>query len=180
MFGRVLWLALAVLIPVIFVIIRFWNVLEPAIIGLLSSNQAPKNLWSYLSGQRINLLTRAIPLLLSFAFARIVAYLQLDEPSSLSEFAKKKFSENPDYRIITFGHTHNPDQFTENGKCFINTGTWIPIIETSSAELREDKTFTFLHLQPDLKGILQPAPLQRWNDDATREEFLVLVERKDE
>ena len=39
------------------------------------------------------------------------------------------------------GHTHDPDQFQIDGKWFYNTGTWIPILGTSSAELRRDRMF---------------------------------------
>ena len=80
------------------------------------------------------------------------------------------------------GHTHNPGQYLfDKDKRFYNTGTWIPIIETSTADIREDKTYSFLHLIRDENNKLVPAGtglLQRWNDDGGRQENLVLVKRK--
>ena len=106
---------------------------------------------------------------------------QLAEPSSLDKFARIRF-EGTNYRIMTMGHTHNPGEYVfQNNKRFYNTGTWIPVIETSTAEVREDKTYIFLHLLRDNEGKLQPADnglLQRWNDDAGRSDSLVLIERK--
>ena len=83
---------------------------------------------------------------------------------------------------MTMGHTHNPGEYLFNkNKRFYNTGTWIPIIENSTADIREDKTYTFLHLKRDKDNKLFPAEnnlIQRWNDDAGRGEDLVLVKRK--
>jgi hypothetical protein len=79
------------------------------------------------------------------------------------------------------GHTHNPGQYCfSDGIMFYNSGTWIPIIETSTAEVREDKTYTFIHLTRDKDSKIVPAKngLQRWNDDAGRSEPQILVQRK--
>ena len=76
------------------------------------------------------------------------------------------------------GHTHNPQQFNEGGRWFYNTGTWIPIVETSTGELRKDCTYTFLHFKRDATGGLQPTSLQRWDDEAERFEYLPIVTRK--
>lgn len=120
-------------------------------------------------------------LLLSYLLSRIVSSYQLSEPESLADNALDIFRRNSGYKIITMGHTHNPSEYVfADGRRFYNTGTWIPIIETSSAEIREDKTYTFLHLIRS-EGMLQPANdglLQRWNDDAGREEPLVITQRK--
>jgi hypothetical protein len=79
------------------------------------------------------------------------------------------------------GHTHNPGEYVfDKNKRFYNTGTWIPVIETSDASVRSGYSYTFLHLeQKDSK--LQPANgnlLQRWNDDAGRADPQLLIERK--
>ena len=85
---------------------------------------------------------------------------------------------------MTMGHTHNPGEYIFNinndNKRFYNTGTWIPVIENSTADIREDKTYTFLQLVRDEKANLQIANngLQRWNDDAGRAEPQILLERK--
>lgn len=106
-----------------------------------------------------------------------LAQFQLSEPDSLSKFARLRFEENPNYRLITFGHTHNPDQFQMSGLWFYNTGTWIPVIETTATNLREDRQFAFLRL--DHNGSrLQPGVMQQWHDDAGRGEPMTLIRRK--
>ena len=179
MFHKVFWFILALLIPIGLVIC--FNL--PAINSLIKEIlkvQEGGGIWATILEQAKNL----VLLLLSYFFSRLVAWFQLTEPSSLDKFAKLRF-EGTNYKIITMGHTHNPGEYIFNinndNRRFYNTGTWIPVIETSTAEVREDKTYTFLHLIRDNAGKLQPAEgglLQRWNDDAGRPEHQVLVERK--
>jgi hypothetical protein len=113
--------------------------------------------------------------------SRIVGWFQLSEPDTLDRPAKK-LMKGTNYRIATMGHTHNPGEYIfDDNKRFYNTGTWVPVIETSSADVREDKTYTFLHLIRDKDGKLQPSNeglLQRWDDEAARAELQVLLERK--
>ncbi|MBL1211725.1 MAG: hypothetical protein HND52_00085 [Ignavibacteriae bacterium] len=120
-------------------------------------------------------------LLLSYLLSRAVAWFQISEPSSLNKCAQNRLK-GTDYRIMTMGHTHNPGEYIfEENKRFYNTGTWIPVVETSSADIRQDKTYTFLHLERDADGKLQPADnglLSRWNDDAERFERQVLIKKK--
>jgi UDP-2,3-diacylglucosamine pyrophosphatase LpxH len=111
----------------------------------------------------------------SYLLSRLVAYLQLTEPSDLSEFARQKFAQHPEFRLATMGHTHNPNQFLENGRWFYNTGTWIPIVELSTAEVRADRTYTFLHFRRSLSGELLPAVVERWDDEAGRAEELLII-----
>ena len=116
---------------------------------------------------------------LSYILSRLVAWFQISEPSSLNNFAEERLK-GTNYRIMTMGHTHNPGEYIfEGNKRFYNTGTWIPVIEQSSADIREDKTYTFLHLERDADGKLQPANnglLERWNDSAERFEPLILIQ----
>jgi len=118
---------------------------------------------------------------LAYILLRLVAWFQLTEPSSLFKYAKERIKDT-EYDIISMGHTHNPSAYLfDDGKRFYNTGTWIPIIETSTATVRKDRTFTFLHLIRDNFGKLKPAYeglLQRWNDDADRPEALIILKRK--
>ncbi len=115
----------------------------------------------------------------SYLLSRIVAYFQLGEPFSTADDARKIFAREPRYQFIAMGHTHNPQQFvTERGQWFYNTGTWIPIVETSSGELRKDCTYTLLHFGRDSAGRLQPSSLKRWDDEAERLEDLPIVTRK--
>jgi hypothetical protein len=119
-------------------------------------------------------------LFLSYALSRLVGWFQLSEPSSLEKYAQIRFTGTA-YRIMTMGHTHNPGSYLIDEKClFYNTGTWIPVIENSTASVREDKTFTFLHLVRDEVDKLVPAGgvLQRWDDDAGRAESQLLLQSK--
>ena len=152
--ARVLLLVLAVVVPPI-ALITYQVCARPGIVlGILE--------W---------VATLAVVQLLVQALAQF----QLSEPDSLSRFARIRFDENPAYRLMTFGHTHNPSQFREEGeRWFYNTGTWIPVIETSAAELREDRTFTFLRLDHD-GARLQPGILWQWDDAAGRPEPMILI-----
>ena len=117
-----------------------------------------------------------LSLIISYGIGRLVVWLNLTEPDDLNKDARNKLRENKPYRLITFGHTHNPDQFKDDGRWFYNTGTWIPIVELSNAQIREDKTYTFLHLKPDSSGKLE-GELSRWDDEAERPESAVVIRR---
>ncbi len=175
MFQRVFTAAIAILIPVVLFAIGFWDYISP----IFNSSQ-PENssgILSRLLQEGMNFLGNFGTLFLSYLFARVVAYFQLEEPSTLSSFAQNVFAKRPKIELITFGHTHNPDQFNNNGKKFFNTGTWIPVVEISSAEIRFDKTYIFLRVIIDNDGNLKSSPLQRWNDDANRPEYLSLIKK---
>lgn len=111
----------------------------------------------------------------SYFLGRLIAYLQLLEPSTLNPFARDFFRGSPQYRMATFGHTHNPDQFTDGNHHYCNTGTWIPVVETSTADLRTDLTYTFLEIGRDAQGLPLPPFLQRWDDDGGRAELLRVI-----
>ena len=179
MFNRIFWFILAVLLPFIIVFL-FYPQIITIIKDQLSNIQEPSDVVAFL----INQLKNIGPFILSYLLARLVAWFQLSEPSSLNEFAKQRF-EKTNYKIMTMGHTHNPGEYifkiNDEYRRFYNTGTWIPVIESSTAEIRKDKTYTFLHLIRDESGNLQPSNdglLQRWNDDAGRSEQQVLIQRK--
>jgi UDP-2,3-diacylglucosamine pyrophosphatase LpxH len=112
---------------------------------------------------------------LSYFLGRLVAYLQLREPSDLDEPARELLRQHPRYRLATFGHTHNPTQFNLGKSRYCNTGTWIPVVEISTADVREDRTYTFLELRFGPDGLAGEPFLHRWNDDAGRAEPLVVV-----
>ena len=173
MFQRVLTVALAILIPVVLFVIGFWHQISPLFSD--STSTSSTGILGKVAQEGVNLLGNFGMLFLSYLLARIVAYFQLDEPSTLSNFAQEAFKNRSELEIITFGHTHNPDQFNNKGKMFFNTGTWIPIVEISSADIRIDKTYVFFRVLIDSNGKLQASPLQRWNDDANRPEYLTLI-----
>lgn len=115
-------------------------------------------------------------LFLSYLFGRIMTLVKLSPPSSFVAFAENIIINNSALQVVTFGHTHNPEQKNLNGKWYYNTGTWMPVFEASSADIRIDKTYTFLYLEYDNTGQLILQPLQRWNDDALRDDYLPLIE----
>jgi UDP-2,3-diacylglucosamine pyrophosphatase LpxH len=112
---------------------------------------------------------------LAYGTIQLLAHAQLTEPDSLAAQARQKMREHPKYRLISFGHTHNPDQFEDRGRWFYNTGTWIPIVEATAANLRSDDTFAFLRLTRDSQGRLAPGVLERWDDGAARSAEMVLI-----
>jgi len=107
-------------------------------------------------------------LALSYFLGRAFSMMQLSAPSSLYPNAQKIFGKNLQYRFITFGHTHDPEQKREGNQRFYNTGTWIPVYEMDAAAVRLDKTYTFLQFTKNDSGEIQAAGLMRWNDDASR------------
>ena len=116
-------------------------------------------------------------LFLSYIFGRIMAMADLKSPPTLSLPAKKIMDKNPAIEAVLFGHTHDPEQrLLGQNQWYFNTGTWIPIFETSSADVRFDKTYTFIAIDT---GEMPPCSerLQRWNDDAVREDAMILSDR---
>ncbi|MGE3802691.1 MAG: hypothetical protein AB7H80_16875 [Candidatus Kapaibacterium sp.] len=168
MFGRVFFLFAAIAIPlgvIIFLFAARWS----EVFGVIfSPRQTPTSLKDNLVNGLLESLKYIGGLILSYFLARLVAQLQLSEPSSLEKDARR-IIKNIDYRFVTMGHTHNPDQFQVDGRWFYNTGTWIPIVEASSAEVRRDRMYCFLHLKRDEEtGRLEHSPLQQWDDSAGR------------
>lgn len=176
MLGKVILFTLALVLPIVALVL----------VNLSSVTDFVKDISKLIGvggfvGTMIAQVQNILMIFLAYLLSRLVAWFQLSEPSSLNKYAKIRF-EGSNYSIITMGHTHNPGQYLfDKDKRFYNTGTWIPIIETSTADIREDKTYSFLHLIRDENNKLVPAGtglLQRWNDDGGRQENLVLVKRK--
>ncbi|HET7152289.1 MAG TPA: hypothetical protein VFJ29_00865, partial [Candidatus Kapabacteria bacterium] len=171
---------LAIGVPALIALFLWGNRLL-ALYNSLSSN-APQTttMLGIAENYGVGLLKDGAVLFLGYLFSRFIAHVQLNEPESLLEPGKTKLLGNPQYCCVTMGHTHNPEQFEADGRWYINTSTWIPVIESDSAALREDKTYAVLSLQRDANGAFNVLPLQRWNDDAGRIEQLTIVEGKDE
>jgi UDP-2,3-diacylglucosamine pyrophosphatase LpxH len=111
----------------------------------------------------------------SYLLMRLAAYLQLSEQHSLAKHATTLLRKNSSYDVVIFGHTHNPERRTLcQGARYFNTGTWVPVVEKTSAEVRDDQSFVFVRRGEE------GTSLMRWNDDAQREEPLRLIARKDE
>ncbi|HKD79491.1 MAG TPA: hypothetical protein VKH81_07335 [Candidatus Angelobacter sp.] len=171
MFGQVAVLALAILVP-----------LAVGVFYLLASTPKLEHSFPSLPGMNwpgSSLAKSFASMAASYFLARIVAYFQLSEPSSLSADAMKIFARQPVYQLITMGHTHNPDQVVKDGRWFYNTGTWIPIVELDTAQIRADRTYTFLHFRRQAdSGELIPTVVERWDDEAERAEALVIIAEK--
>jgi UDP-2,3-diacylglucosamine pyrophosphatase LpxH len=166
MLQRVVPVLLAVVLPAILVIYSLSQYVGPARIQL----KVP----SFLLSGALNLMG----MVLSYFLARIVAFMQLKEPNDLSAAAQELFDQNPALRKVIFGHTHHPTQFRNGEKWFFNTGTWITVVENSTAAILPDKTFVFLHIPGEARRSDATPNLQRWNDDALRAESLVLINKK--
>jgi len=147
--------------------------------GILTGTASSSQLWQAVFSELKNLLL----LLFSYFIGRLFSMLQLSSPTSLYPNASRIFKERPYLQLVTFGHTHDPEQIsTEDNpgkeKRYCNTGTWIPVYEMDAADVRLDRTYTFLHLEKDVDGHLKTPDLLRWNDDALREDPLTLVDKK--
>ncbi len=176
MLRRFLTVAVAALIPVG---LFLWQE-GAAVSQWIASTQPPRDsaTGGTLTGFFLDGVKNLAWLVLSYFLARLVAYFHLDEANSLNDAGLALLHAHPEYRVVVFGHTHNPDQLEWQGRWFYNTGTWVPIVETTVGELREDRCYTFLHLRSGTGGALKPGVLERWNDDAGRGERLAVVRRR--
>jgi UDP-2,3-diacylglucosamine pyrophosphatase LpxH len=96
---------------------------------------------------------------------------------SLAADAEQLCRQNPDVKCVTLGHTH----FSEMRECgagnawYINTGTWIPILEVKSNRVEDTNTFCVLRVRND-NGRLQREPLLKWNDTLGELEHLIMFD----
>jgi UDP-2,3-diacylglucosamine pyrophosphatase LpxH len=80
----------------------------------------------------------------------------------LEDDARLVLDENPQLKIVIFGHTHGPMQrFYRDGKTYINTGTWTRMISLDLRHLGQQTKLTFALVEYTEDG--QPmATLQEW------------------
>lgn len=168
-FKRLVSFVLIIVIPVVLTIYAIWQGFHIRL---------PGNNSSFIVRQLYNVLLNSGFLVLSYIFGRIMVLVKLSGPASLYGNALDVFGEVRGLQVVTFGHTHNPEQFDKNGKSYFNTGTWIPVFEIAVADVRLDKTYTYLHLRQDGNGNPVPEALMRWNDDASRPDPLILKDKK--
>lgn len=129
---------------------------------------------SFFSEYLMPQLKNVLFLSLSYFLGRLFSILSLSAPSSLYPDAQIIFDAYAEIDQVTFGHTHDPEQKKSDGKSYYNTGTWIPVYELDAADVRLDKTYTFLHFEKNPHGVLQTHGLMRWNDDAGRADSMEL------
>jgi UDP-2,3-diacylglucosamine pyrophosphatase LpxH len=175
MFRRFLVYTLPILLMVCIVSLSMYFELQD---WLKSSTVA-----SFLSSKLLSLVMNPVKaillIVLSYFITKITAYFQLVEPDSITKYAEKLLNNKNGYKLVVFGHTHFPDLYKQNDQWFYNSGTWISVIELSSAAIRHDKTYTFIHFTRGIYGNEFLHDIKRWNDDAGRVEALSLVKQKE-
>ena len=173
---RTLWFFAAVLGPLIAVVFLLGRELSTFIGPTSSSGSEPLTGW--LGGLGVKVVRDASWLVGSYVLSQVVAWLQLREPADLDEPARRLLRQNPEWRILTMGHTHNPSHLRQGEQVYFNTCTWIDIVEITSGELRLDCANLFLQVSPGSDGHAGEGSLWRWNDDAGRAEPAVVVTRR--
>ncbi|MCW3091648.1 MAG: hypothetical protein JWP81_2717 [Ferruginibacter sp.] len=168
-FKYILTFLVIVVLPIAITIYSIWrNIKFPA---------AATNT-SFAGKQILNFIMNFGYLFLSYIFGRVMVMFQLSSPPTFFPFAKAVVDKNQDIQLVIFGHTHNPEQQKWNNKVYINTGTWMPVYDLSMADVRMDKTYSFMLIQQDDSGKIISHNLWRWNDDAMRAELMQLRDRK--
>ncbi len=83
--------------------------------------------------------------------------------SSLSDAAKKLFEQNPDLHTVIMGHTHEPvyQQF-EDGREYINSGTWTEVTSLSLATLGKHTRYTYVLIDYSANPVRPHAYLREW------------------
>ncbi len=185
-FGQTITFALILLFGLVFVGVVVWQAFGSDLTNIFasaSSGSSASSPGGTIEKYLLSLAETVGGLILTYYLSRLLSLAQLEEPSSLYSDTGKIFKAYPNVQIITLGHTHNPEQFKNpvaasdtDSRWFYNTGTWIPIVDTTTGSLREDKTYTYLYFTHDDSGKILPRPLYRWDDDASRGETLTLVE----
>lgn len=174
-FGRAIVFALLVVLPLGFIIGELWKIAPEIFQAFVAQNGAPRSFGDVLKSQLSSVVLSLLAAGGSYALMRLAAFLQLIEHDSLAEYAKNNLCSQSAHKIIVFGHTHNPEQKALLGSCrYFNSGTWISVVEKTSAEVRDEQSFVFVSHVGD------QTLLMRWNDDAQREEPLRLIARKGE
>lgn len=160
---------IVIILPVLITAFAIWQQR-----GLFKGDGEP----SFIVNQVLMVLRNFGFLFLSYIFGRLLAMARLSAPKSLFPFAKTILDENKSLEIITFGHSHTPEQCNYSNRWYFNTGTWMPVYDISMADVRLDKTFTYLYIQQNHNGEIISKELMRWNDDALRPENMVLKVRE--
>lgn len=163
-----------IVVPVLITLFAIWQGWN----GTLFKAAVSQKNTSFISQQLLGVARNLGFLFLSYIFGRILVFVKLKAPHSFYPDALNILMDNPGLKIATLGHTHNPEQQYDGDTYYYNTGTWIPVYESSSASVRFDKTFTFLQISRDADGLPLSHPLQRWNDDALRSDPLILTDKK--
>jgi predicted phosphodiesterase len=161
-----------IVIPVVITAVAIYLSLPHPVhlIPALFSSDKSTSVWTTILSPLKNLLF----LSLSYFLGRLFSMLELSAPTSFYPNAQQVFKIYSTIDLVTFGHTHDPEQKKSGGKSYYNTGTWIPVFELDAADVRIDKTYTYLPFHTDSAGNVLSQGLMRWNDDAGRGEEMQL------
>jgi UDP-2,3-diacylglucosamine pyrophosphatase LpxH len=141
---------------------------KPAL--LASETSKSSMIWSYILPQLKNL----VFLSFSYFIGRLFSFFSLSAPTSFYPAAQIILDAYPEVEIVSFGHTHDPEQKKSGMKAYYNTGTWIPVYQLDASNVRLDKTYTFLQIFKDDSGNIRTNGLMRWNDEAGRTDAMEL------
>ncbi|MEO5668860.1 MAG: hypothetical protein ABIR96_12440 [Bdellovibrionota bacterium] len=91
-------------------------------------------------------------------FKEIIGY-----KSSITESVQKILEANPDYHTVIMGHTHYPQykQF-EDGREYINTGTWTEVTSLSLSTLGRFTRYTYAFIDYSTNPSRPHAYLREW------------------
>ena len=145
--------------------------------GIFSLDLPSQGIGHWFIGQLKNVFL----LVLSYVIGRVLAWAKLREPGSLFKHALDILDNRQGLRIVTFGHTHDPEQKESRGRRYFNTGTWMPVYEIAAAEVRMDLTYSFLRINFEANGEpdTKTTGLYRWNNAMGCQEPMVLIEREE-
>jgi UDP-2,3-diacylglucosamine pyrophosphatase LpxH len=163
-----------ILIPIGITVFAIYESYKHQPINLSATSGKGSFIWTYILPQLKNL----VFLSLSYFLGRLFSIFSLSAPTSFYPDAEVIFDAYSEVEIVSFGHTHDPEQKKSGAKGYYNTGTWVPVYELDAANVRIDKTFTFLQLFKNGSGNIQTNGLMRWNDDAGRYEAMELRDKK--
>lgn len=94
--------------------------------------------------------------------------------------AKVRLGSKPsevEQRFIVYSHTHRVEnRYLGEGWWYINTGTWIPIIDNREPLLHQKLTLSYVLFEKDKNGRWD-FRLLHWNDQKGKGEELILLER---
>lgn len=183
LFRRLIWQIVAVFGPVILV---SWLTYRDAPAGWWAQLWIQMKYWVGMSSQLTSDSVQVGDTIIRFFLSAYAAYLLGQMVSNIQLMGIDSMTDDDavvklrrKYPIVTMGHTHNPDQLiAPNGHAFFNTGTWIPIVQANSAELRVERTFTFLWCNRNAAGRLVANGLRCWNDDAKRSDQQTVLHRE--
>jgi UDP-2,3-diacylglucosamine pyrophosphatase LpxH len=115
--------------------------------------------------------------ILSFVIMKILSHYDLEVPSYYSKEAEKLLKNDPKIKLYTVGHSHNPQQLKLGDQVFYNTGTWIPLLEWNSSDIRLNIMFSFVYIKINADKSIQSSFL-RWNRERRDIDDIILIENR--